>query len=86
MMSYDENTVYQRSMTRGREMEAKRHYEFAIFSYQYAYDIATNAHDEARRDPFERMERCKSIVDPTYKPQQYTPLGRYNPPDNDFDF
>ena len=74
MMTYDENTVFYRNMDRGREMEAKRNYEFAIHSYQYAYDIATNAHDEARRDPFERMERCKSILDPNYEPKQYEPL------------
>ena len=74
MMTYDENTVFQREMQKGKQYIGVKNYDFALFSFTLAYGIATDAKDESRKDAYEYMEFCNSKLDPNYEPKPYEPL------------
>ena len=74
MMTYDENTVFQKEMSKGKKYISVNNYNFALFSFTLAYGIATDAKDETRKEAYEYMEYCNSKLNPKYEPKPYVPL------------
>lgn len=63
MMSYDERTIYENSMTKGYNLERDGSYKMAIARYSYSREIASGAKEESSVNRAqEAIDRCEEKI------------------------